>query len=87
MGWPVCNSTTEEQSSAFPSTPPDLSPNAQLTGIIIIVNEVPLWDGGITFHQMALIVGGAFAIVAGIVSFYIIMGHATHYSKPLEQRQ
>jgi len=67
--------------------PPDLSPNAQLTGTIIIVNEVELWDGGLTFHELALIVGGAFAIVAGIVSFYIIMGHATHYSKPLEQRQ
>lgn len=54
---------------------------------MIIVDEVELWDGGLTFHQLALIAGGAFAIFAGIMSLYIIMGHATHYSKPLEQRQ
>lgn len=51
------------------------------------VHEVGLWDGGITFHTLALIVGAVFALIAGGVSFYLIMCHATHYSKPLEQRQ
>lgn len=51
------------------------------------VDEVALWAGGLTFHHLALLIGAVFALVAGGVSFYLIMGHATHYSKPIEQRQ
>ncbi|EAW12624.1 OSTA/TMEM184 family protein [Aspergillus clavatus NRRL 1] len=50
------------------------------------VAEVDLWDGGLTFHELCLIVGGAFAILAATISIYLIMCHATHYSKPIEQR-
>ncbi|KAJ5958361.1 uncharacterized protein N7479_005511 [Penicillium vulpinum] len=50
------------------------------------IEEVALWDGGITFHTLALLVGGACAIVACVVSLVLIMLHATHYSKPIEQR-
>ncbi|KAJ5104459.1 hypothetical protein NUU61_001806 [Penicillium alfredii] len=50
------------------------------------ITEVDLWDGGITFHQLSLLLGGACAIVACAVSIFLIMGHATHYSKPIEQR-
>lgn len=46
-----------------------------------------MWDDGITFHELCLIVGGFFAVIAAGVSFYLIMCHATHYSKPVEQRQ
>lgn len=51
------------------------------------VSEVDLWDGGITFHSLSLIVGGVCALLACAVSMFLIMGHATHYSKPIEQRQ
>lgn len=51
------------------------------------VNEVDLWDGGITFHTLAIILGAVFAVIAWGVSFYLIMSHATHYSNALEQRQ
>ncbi|KAJ5182686.1 hypothetical protein N7492_000302 [Penicillium capsulatum] len=50
------------------------------------IDEVPLWDGGITFHKLALIVGGICALAACAVSFFLIFGHATHYSRPIEQR-
>ncbi|KAJ5979068.1 hypothetical protein N7501_002410 [Penicillium viridicatum] len=50
------------------------------------IEEVVLWDGGITFHVLALLVGGACAIIACVVSLALIMLHATHYSKPIEQR-
>ncbi|KAG2412793.1 hypothetical protein HFD88_010350 [Aspergillus terreus] len=50
------------------------------------INEIGLWDDGITFHELCLIVGGFFAVIAAGVSFYLIMCHATHYSKPIEQR-
>ncbi|KAL5342890.1 organic solute transporter Ostalpha-domain-containing protein [Aspergillus crustosus] len=64
MGWPVCNTTEEDET----------------------IHEIDLWDNGLTFHELCLIVIGAFALVAGFVSFYLIMRHATHYSKPVEQR-
>ncbi|KAL4925383.1 OSTA/TMEM184 family protein [Aspergillus undulatus] len=64
MGWPVCNTTEEDET----------------------IHEIDLWDGGLTFHELCVIVVGAFALVAGIISFYLIMRHATHYSKPVEQR-
>ncbi|KAL2820519.1 organic solute transporter Ostalpha-domain-containing protein [Aspergillus cavernicola] len=64
MGWPVCNTTEEDET----------------------IHEIDLWDGGITFHHFCLIVIGAFALVASFISFYLIMRHATHYSKPVEQR-
>ncbi|KAJ5743026.1 hypothetical protein N7533_010128 [Penicillium manginii] len=50
------------------------------------IEEVDLWDGGITFHELALILGGVCALIACFISIFLIMGHATHYSKPIEQR-
>ncbi|KAI9371242.1 organic solute transporter Ostalpha-domain-containing protein [Aspergillus egyptiacus] len=64
MGWPVCNTTEENET----------------------IHEIDLWDGGLTFHELCVIVVGAFALIAGLISFYLIMQHATHYSKPVEQR-
>jgi hypothetical protein len=49
--------------------------------------EEDLWDGGITFHNLSLIVAGVCALLACFVSIFLIMSHATHYSKPIEQRQ
>ena len=40
-----------------------------------------------TFHTLALIIAAACALIAIIVSFYLIIMHATHYTKPYEQRQ
>lgn len=52
------------------------------------VDEIDLWDGGgMTFHNLGLIICAAFAITAIGVSVVLIMCHATHYSLPREQRQ
>lgn len=51
------------------------------------VDETELWNGGITFHSLSLIVGGVCALLACGISIFLIMGHAMHYSKPIEQRQ
>ncbi|KAJ6070442.1 hypothetical protein N7467_011761 [Penicillium canescens] len=50
------------------------------------IEEVELWDGGLTFHHLSLLVGGACALFACGVSIFLIMQHAMHYSKPIEQR-
>lgn len=52
-----------------------------------LVSEVNLWEGGITFHTLALLVSGAFSVVATVISIFLIVFHATHYSQPGEQRQ
>ncbi|KAL1851178.1 hypothetical protein Plec18170_006502 [Paecilomyces lecythidis] len=64
MGWPVCNSTLEDE----------------------IIKEDPLWEGGLTFHRLGLFVCAGFALAAASIAFILIMCHATHYSKPREQR-
>ncbi|RAH43430.1 OSTA/TMEM184 family protein [Aspergillus brunneoviolaceus CBS 621.78] len=51
------------------------------------LTETPLWNGDLTFHDLCLIISGVFAIIASIVSIVPIMGHALHYTKPIEQRQ
>ena len=43
--------------------------------------------GNLTFHQLGLIIAAATTLFAIIVSFYLIFMHATHYTKPYEQRQ
>ncbi|GAB7337145.1 hypothetical protein MBLNU457_g2539t1 [Dothideomycetes sp. NU457] len=49
--------------------------------------EDPLWNHGLTFHQVGLIVCAAFGLFAICVSFFLIFQHGIHYSKPYEQRQ
>ncbi|EAS30589.2 uncharacterized protein CIMG_06068 [Coccidioides immitis RS] len=50
------------------------------------VSEVPLWDGGITFHQLGLIISATFSLIAVLVSVYLVFQHAVHYLRPQEQR-
>jgi hypothetical protein len=59
----------------------------ELTRALRTVVEEDLWDGGITFHQLSLIVAGVCALLSCAISAFLIMTHATHYSKPIEQRQ
>jgi hypothetical protein len=48
--------------------------------------EVPLFSV-VTFHHVGLVVSAVFALISVIISFFLIAKHATHYSKPWEQRQ
>ncbi|OJJ48905.1 hypothetical protein ASPZODRAFT_1344699 [Penicilliopsis zonata CBS 506.65] len=64
MGWPVCNSTLENES----------------------ISETPLWTDGLTYHKLSVLIGLALGIFSVVVSGGLIMLHATHYSKPTEQR-
>lgn len=89
MGWPVCNTTLEdEKSQLFGFFPPLVLQTVKVNHLKrIIVEEIDLWEGGITFHQLGLIISAAFASLATILSLYLIFQHATHYLRPREQRQ
>ena len=50
------------------------------------VHEVEVWHG-LTYHRLGLYLSAIFAVIAILVSFYLIMMHATHYLRPWEQRQ
>lgn len=43
--------------------------------------------GRYTFHEVATIVAGACALFSAIICGFIIAGHATNYSFPVQQRQ
>ena len=59
-----------------------ISPHADCLDAAI----VPLF-GNVTFHKLAYIVGGACAIFATVVSLSLMARHATHFSRPEEQKQ
>ncbi|KAJ6032569.1 organic solute transporter Ostalpha-domain-containing protein [Penicillium herquei] len=61
-------------------------PKCNSTEEDITIHEVDLWDGGITFHELAVIVSAVCTVLAAILAFTIMIGHATHYSNPAEQR-
>ncbi|KAK3939881.1 organic solute transporter Ostalpha-domain-containing protein [Diplogelasinospora grovesii] len=42
--------------------------------------------GSLTFHQLSLIIAAACTLFAMVLSFYLIMMHATHYTVPHEQK-
>jgi hypothetical protein len=43
--------------------------------------------GSYTFHEVATIVSGACALFSTVICSFIIAGHATNYSFPVQQRQ
>ncbi|KAH8702486.1 putative DUF300 domain protein [Talaromyces proteolyticus] len=51
-----------------------------------MISEIPLWNNGMTFHHLGLILCGAFGLVATCCSVFLMFAHALHYSKPREQR-
>ncbi|RFU27391.1 hypothetical protein B7463_g8936, partial [Scytalidium lignicola] len=44
------------------------------------------YSNGMSFHEMAVIGAGAMTAFASLISFFLIMKHATHYSVPREQK-
>ncbi|KAL3426898.1 duf300 domain-containing protein [Phlyctema vagabunda] len=59
--------------------------NATLDEMRIGTSEEVL-VGNMTFHSLAIIIAAAAALTAILVSFYLIWMHATHYTRPYEQR-
>ncbi|KAB2581021.1 hypothetical protein BFW01_g6619 [Lasiodiplodia theobromae] len=56
------------------------------------IEEEEIWridelDFGVTFHTVAQIIAFVFSAIAIIISLVLIFQHATHYSRPLEQKQ
>ena len=47
---------------------------------------MPLF-GSVTFHDLAAVIAGIFAIITILLSLFLIVRHATHFSKPAEQKQ
>ena len=42
---------------------------------------------GLTFQHLVLIIAGMMTMFSCLLSFLLIMRHATHYSVPIEQKQ
>ncbi|KAH6671668.1 organic solute transporter Ostalpha-domain-containing protein [Halenospora varia] len=59
--------------------------NSTLEEMLIGSSEVAI-VGNFTFHTLGLIIAAACALLSILVSFYLIFMHATHYTKPYEQR-
>lgn len=57
-----------------------------LLGAVLPGSEIDI-VGPLTFHQLALIIAAASTLVAIVMSLYLIMMHATHYTGPREQKQ
>ncbi|KAK8213935.1 organic solute transporter Ostalpha-domain-containing protein [Phyllosticta capitalensis] len=56
------------------------------------IEEEDVWklsgtDFGVTFHTIIQIIGFVFTAIAVIISLILIFNHATHYSRPWEQKQ
>lgn len=49
------------------------------------VHEEPLLLN-LTFHRLGLILSGTFALIATLISSWLIFQHARHYARPHEQR-
>ncbi|KAL1301494.1 hypothetical protein AAFC00_005738 [Neodothiora populina] len=49
------------------------------------IEETPLF-GHVQFHHVGLIISALFALISVIIAFFLMQKHATHYSKPNEQR-
>ncbi|QSZ32133.1 hypothetical protein DSL72_001702 [Monilinia vaccinii-corymbosi] len=64
---------------------PNTTCNATLDDMRIGQSEAVL-VGEYTFHQLGMIVSAAAALIAIILSFYLMWMHALHYTKPYEQR-
>ena len=50
----------------------------------VIEDPLPI---GITFHHLGLILTALFGLLAVLLSLYLMFMHATHYSKPQEQKR
>ena len=61
-----------------------LRPLALLTCAVNL--ETPVF-GNWTFHELGLWLAAGFAIFASTIALVLITLHATHYSKPWEQKQ
>ncbi|KAJ8116211.1 hypothetical protein OPT61_g2311 [Boeremia exigua] len=69
-------------SSIVDSATSHVCPTEDLNGPAI----VPI-VGSYTFHEVATIVAGACALFSAIICAFIIAGHATNYTFPVQQRQ
>ena len=82
MGWPVCNVTlTKVRSEYDPS-----KTSGSLAHQSNKVDEDPILFNQ-TFHRLGLIVGSVFAVIAALISSWLIFMHATHYTRPAEQKK
>lgn len=62
--------------------------DAQLEPMLIPplpVSEIPM-AGPFTFHELALMISAATALLSMFISFYLIWMHALNYTKPDEQK-
>lgn len=59
--------------------------NSTLDDLQIGSSEVPV-AGSLTFHQLGLVIAAACALIAILLSLYLMWMHALHYTRPYEQR-
>ncbi|KAH8692142.1 organic solute transporter Ostalpha-domain-containing protein [Talaromyces proteolyticus] len=61
-------------------------PSCDSSAVDGTISETRLWEGGWMFHNLAIILCAIFTLIAFIIAGILIIGHATHYSRPSEQR-
>ncbi len=64
-----------------------LSPRRPAANRLVLPTSEIKVVGPLTFHDLALIIAGSSTIIAVFHSFYLIVMHGLHYTKPNEQRQ
>ncbi|KAG8628933.1 hypothetical protein KVT40_002798 [Elsinoe batatas] len=52
----------------------------------LYINEEALWENGLTWHHLGLIISAVFGLISVVVALWLIFQHAIHYSKPSEQK-
>jgi hypothetical protein len=82
----VCNSTLEDLRSELDETPANRLRRPLTKWAVTEGSEIKLL-GPLTFHDLALIIGGSCAIIAISLSLYLVFMHAINYTKPREQKQ
>lgn len=82
----TCNSTLEHLRSMYSPCDTLTSLLTNPPGLLVSPGSEIKLVGQLTFHDLARIIGAACTLIAVLLSLYLIFMHATHYTKPREQR-
>ena len=69
----------------WPPVPPRLAKTTDAACLVTPGSEIIL-VGPLDFHELARIIGASCTLIATVLSLYLVFMHATHYTKPREQR-
>jgi predicted membrane chloride channel (bestrophin family) len=87
---PVCNATLTDEKCMWTSKL-NITSGYSLVRVIVLteictVTTAPIWHG-LEFYKLGLFLSAIFAVIATVISLFLIFRHATHYVRPKEQKQ